>query len=200
MIDLAASLEAQATRQNAEGCVKITEDLDRYRAAIQRTTPGLIIECGTFSGKSAAWLVENSQAEVITIDTVPQIDVGTDDRWLGRVTLIQGNTLDRAISDQVKQRAEAHEKVMVILDSDHSTGHVLGELARYGPLVTIGCHCVVEDTIVEFMPNQGGYFGSPLEAADVWLKIHPDSWQVDEELEQMSQVTQHPGGWLLRTA
>ncbi len=38
------------------------------------------------------------------------------------------------------------KQVLVILDSDHSQGHVEAELEAYAPLVPVGCYLIVEDS------------------------------------------------------
>lgn len=202
MIDLAASLEA-ASRQHAEGCVKTWEDLDRYRRVIAETKPDLIIECGTFSGKSAVWFASVARCDVITIDTDPHIDPPIREAMdrLGIEDFVTSSTSWEMI-ELVQQRAMlgGDKRVMVVLDSDHSKSHVAAEMLYYGPLVTPGCYMVVEDTLLRWMPDEERkhYHGDPLDAVESWMAVHDDEWVIDTELENLHPVTQFPSGWLRR--
>jgi cephalosporin hydroxylase len=62
--------------------------------------------------------------------------------------LIEGSSTDTVVVDQVKALIGPDDKVMVVLDSDHSKDHVLAELRAYGPLVTPGQYLVVADTLL----------------------------------------------------
>jgi cephalosporin hydroxylase len=203
MIDLEGSLAA-AHRQHAEGCVKTIEDLDRYRVVIARTQPTLIIECGTFSGRSAIWFARTAGARVVTIDVdQSNISAATRDEFkqLGIVSL-PGRTADPTNRMLVSGIAWRHERVMAVLDSDHSADTVTDELLAYGSLVTPGCYCVVEDGIVRWMPEQrqpiGPYRGSPLDAIETWVSARGDQWEIDREIEDMHPTTQFPSGFLRR--
>lgn len=201
MIDLEASLAA-AYRQNAEGCVKIAEDLARYRRILADTRPELIVETGTFSGRSAVWFAQEARCVVVTVDTDQQhLTNATRADGAGSVVWLAGSSVDPDTIDVVRRLALQPQRVMVVLDSWHGTEHVAAELEAYAPLVTPGCYLVVEDTLARHMPDQlaplGPYEGSPWEAVDAFLATHP-GWANDEAVEGMSAVSQHPGGWLRR--
>ena len=55
---------------------------------------------------------------------------------------------------EARRAAAAVERVMVVLDSNHTHEHVLAELRAYAPLVTVGQFLVVADTFVEDIPPQ----------------------------------------------
>lgn len=202
--DLPASLDA-AHRQHAEGCVKITEDLARYRALILKRPPDGVIEIGTFSGKSALWLARETGRPVFTVDVNPQVDIDTREQWLahqvtghvGRST--EGATL-WAAKDWMLRRHVTDP--LVVLDGDHSADTVLDELRVYGRWVQPGGYVVVEDTLVRWMPweqtdNGGPYRGSPADAVDAFL-AGGSPFEVDADLDGMFSVGQYPGGWLRR--
>lgn len=54
---------------------------------------------------------------------------------------------DPKIVADVTQRAKG-KRVVVILDSLHTTEHVLAELRAYWPLVGVGSYIIVQDTVV----------------------------------------------------
>ena len=207
MKDLEGSLAA-AARQTAEGCVKTEEDLARYRLIFESVKPGLVIEIGSFSGKSAVWFARLGKCPVVSVDVdqsnmTPQFmrDAGLHDM----VLFLKGYSTDPAVTEVIREWAAAvtanGDPVLVVLDGDHSAPTVAAELELYAPLVTVGSYCVVEDTIVRWMPWEqkpiGPYRGSPLDAVEAWLPLHPE-WVVDLGVEDQSPTTQFPGGWLRR--
>lgn len=204
-IDIEASLEA-ARRQNAEGCVKTTEDLDRYRRVIANSRPDGVIEIGSFSGKSALWFAREASCPVFSVDV--------DQRWIDpdvwaaaaeeRVSYYLGDSRAPETIQAAFQwmRDYTVRRPMVVLDGDHSANTVAAELQIYSPWVTKGGYCIVEDGLVRWMPwewreNGGPYTGSPLDAIESFLSTSPQ-WEVDEEVEAMHPVTQFPRGWLRR--
>lgn len=200
MKDLAGSLAA-ARRQHAEGTVKTAEDLDRYRQIIDKVKPALIVETGTFSGRSAIWFARTAHCPVVTVDVHPQVDRDTmlEARTLP-IRFFTGSSTRPDLIDRIHSLARAVDgPVIVSLDSDHSAGHVTAELAAYAPLVTAGSYCVVEDGLLRWMDpaEQAFYIGNPLDAVESWLPGHPD-FQPDVELEDLYPTTQFPSGWLRR--
>jgi cephalosporin hydroxylase len=68
--------------------------------------------------------------------------------WKKYVTHLQGYSTDPALLAKVQQAADAvrGQPVLVILDSDHTSGHVEREAQLYCPFATQGSYCIVEDT------------------------------------------------------
>lgn len=189
-------------RQTAAGCIKITEDLDRYARIIAATKPEVIVECGTFDGHSAAWFHQQGP-EVVTIDIAPNTGLpytrdhgpADDVADVTEITWITcKSSTDPATVDVVRDLVGAR-RTMVVLDSDHSAAHVAAEIDAYGPLVTPGCYLVVEDGILRWLPSS--YVGNPLDAIEARLLADP-RWIRDEETEAMFPVTMHPAGWWVR--
>lgn len=189
-----ACVVAAQTRQHAEGCVKVWEDLDRYRAVIALTRPTLVIECGTHTGASASWFAERVP-HVITLDLHDRVDRALPDN----VTAITGrSSTDDSVVTDVTTRSRRFARVMVVLDSDHSAAHVSAEIAAYGPLVTPGCHLVVEDGIARWMPGENVH-GSPYDAIEHLLVDNPD-WSHDTIMRDRHPITMYPDGWWMRNA
>lgn len=110
--------------------------------------------------------------------------------------LIRGDSASSDVVSQVLETADQFNRIMVILDLDHTKKHVLMELEIYAPLVTVGCYLIVEDTCIaqtccfDFGPG-------PHEALGEWLPSHPE-FVVDHYRERWG-LTQHPGGYLRKT-
>jgi cephalosporin hydroxylase len=71
-----------------------------------------------------------------------------------KIHTIQGSSIDPETARQVADLAKGYERVMVLLDSNHSHDHVLEELELYAPYVSKGSYCVVWDTCVEDLPDE----------------------------------------------
>ncbi|MGH9093849.1 MAG: CmcI family methyltransferase [Acidimicrobiales bacterium] len=203
MRDLPGSLTA-AGRQDAEGAVKTTEDLARYRVVIEATRPEVIVEIGTFSGKSALWFARTGRCPVVTVDVHAQV---SDETRAASAELdvryVVGDSRAASTGETVAAHVAGRD-AMVVLDGDHSADTVSEEMTRYHRLVPVGGYMVVEDGIVRWMPEQqqpdGPYRGSPLDAIERWLEKTAGAWAVDTELEDLYDTTQFPSGWLRRIA
>lgn len=187
-IDIPASVVAARTQQLAHGMVKTWNDLDRYEKIIAASNPETLIECGTWSGHSALWFSQR-------IPTIVSIDVEnslSDTLTHPQTTVfLTGDSTAPDIVDLVSGIVGT-TRVMVVLDSDHHAEHVAEEIRLYGPLVTPGCYLVVEDGIAEWMDEED--YDGPLYAIERELADNPD-WRRDIEIERMSPISMHPGGW-----
>lgn len=209
-----AACVAEFGQWAGQSCWKHPDDLERYGQIIETTRPDVIIETGTNTGDSARWFAQFDCVQlVITIDIDGR-------RWTGPPTTVQGK-IQRFIADSVsgvgwvEKELTRHKwfergdqpRVMASLDSDHSAAHVRREIELYGPLVSPGCHLVVEDGILAWLPwttleaHGCTYEGNPLDA----LETHADAlsmagWTRDAEIENLTGVTMHPAGWWRRGA
>lgn len=172
-------------------------DLWVYQEILHESRPDLIVETGTYAGGSALYLA--SVCDLLGVGRVLSIDVeARDDRPRhARITYLTGSSIDPAIVAEVRRRIDPAERVMVILDSDHSQAHVEAELAAYAPLVTVGSYLVVEDTNVNGHPVLPAFGPGPMEAVRGFVAAHPE-FTVDRGREKLLMGF-NPGGWLRRT-
>jgi len=189
MIDIAASLDVLGEQYRPD-MIKLESDLDRYRHVIRTDRPDVIIECGTWHGGSARWFAETG-ADVITIDTVRHQDAHRG----SRITWITGNSADPELAMRVADMVVGR-RTMVILDSDHSADHVAAEIRLYAPLVSPGCHLVIEDGIVRWMPRSK-FQGSPLDAIEQFMPADP-TFERDGITEAMYPTSMYPCGWWIK--
>ena len=115
--------------------------------------------------------------------------------------MIEGSSIDESIAAQVFAAASSADRVMVVLDSNHTHEHVLRELELYAPLVTKGCYLVVCDTLIETMPEGSfpdrswGKGNNPATAVSAFL-ASTDRFEVATEIDAKLQISVAPGGYL----
>lgn len=172
-------------------------DLWIYQEILGETRPDLIIETGTAKGGSALFLAMMCElmgtGEIVTVDVTSRPERPVHER----VRYLQGSSVDPEILAEISEIVRGHERVMVVLDSDHSRDHVLHELEVYASFVTTGCYLIVEDTHVNGHPVQPGFGPGPLEAVEEFLRRH-GGFEQDRRREKFL-VTFNPGGYLRRT-
>ena len=170
-------------------------DLWIYQEIMVETRPDVVIETGTYRGGSAHFLASVcdllGSGEVVSIDIEPLRD---DYPQHPRITYLAGrSSTDPEVLDEVRERVEGR-RTMIVLDSDHSQGHVEAELEAYAPLVPVDCYLIVEDSNIgqireDLMPG-------PLQAIEAFLAGRND-FEIDREREKFL-LTFNPSGYLRR--
>ena len=196
--------------------IQYPQDIVAVQELIWDVKPDLIIETGVAHGGSAvlfASLLElnalsggTKDAEVWCIE----IDLRAHNReailahpMYPRLRIFDGSSLEEKIALEVSQKALQCERVMVILDSNHTHEHVLGELNLYASLVSVGSYCVVFDTViedldgVEFVDRPWGKGNNPKTAVAEFLKTNSD-FAVDQAIDEKLLISVAPGGYLKR--
>ena len=136
--------------------IQLPEDLIRIQEVLFSIKPDVIIETGVAHGGSLVFYASLCKAmnkgKVIGID----IEIRPHNRraieahpLFPLITLIEGNSVDPALVEQVKGHVKPGETVLVLLDSCHTKAHVLAELNAYSPLVSKGSYIVAMDGIME---------------------------------------------------
>jgi len=207
--------------------IQFPQDMVAIQELIWRIRPDLVIETGIAHGGSlvlsASMLalldycdaveaghvldLTSPRRKVLGID----IDIREYNRaaieahpMAHRIEMLQGSSIAADIIAEVHRRASRHERIMVILDSNHTHEHVLAELDAYAPLVSPGSYCVVFDTVIEDLP--AGMYpdrpwdvgNNPKTAVRKFLSRNHD-FEVDEDMEAKLLITVAPGGYLRRS-
>jgi cephalosporin hydroxylase len=191
--------------------IQYPQDMVALQEVIWSVKPDLIIETGIAHGGSlifSASLLEmiGRDAKVVGID----IDIRLHNRavieahpMFRRIEMIEGSSIADDVGEQVHRMAAGKERVLVILDSNHTYEHVATELELYSPLVTPGSYCLVFDTVIEDMPensftdrpwNKGN---NPKTAVWEFLETHPE-FEIDREIEDKLLISVAPDGYLKR--
>jgi cephalosporin hydroxylase len=149
--------------------LKTPQDLWVYQEIVVETRPDLIVETGAFKGGSALYLA--TVCDAIGHGRVLSIDLRLREELPNhpRIEFIAGSSVDAAVLEQVGQAIGDGDRVMVLIDSDHSRDHVLAELRAYGPLVSPGCYLIVEDTNINGHPAAPFWGPGPMEALEEYL-------------------------------
>lgn len=173
--------------------LKCPLDLWIYQEIIFNIKPDFIIESGTWNGGSALFLA--TICDIVNNGYVITIDVNQKDfPRHGRITYITGSSVNDTIVNQVKDITNKSNRVIVILDSDHSKNHVLKEMEIYSQIVSLGSYLIVEDTNVNGHPVLPEFGEGPMEAVNEFLKLH-DNFMIDKEKEKFL-MTFNPNGYL----
>lgn len=195
--------------------IQYPQDMIAMQEIIWDIKPDLIIETGIAHGGSLIYyasLLEMlsvsgfGEGKVLGID----IDIREHNRkeieshpMYKNIDMIQGSSISKEIIEQVKKLAEGKERILVVLDSNHTHEHALEELIAYAPLVSKGSYCVVFDTLIEDMPADSyperswGPGDNPKTAVWEYLKTHPE-FEIDKSIQNKLLITVAPDGYLKR--
>lgn len=202
--------------------IQFPQDIVAINEIIWKVRPEVVIETGIARGGS----VVNTAAQLALLDLsetkpgtplaakrkVLAIDIeirrenraALDDHFLSPwFDLIEGSSTAEETVRLIQSRIPRNSAVLVMLDSNHTSTHVLDELNAYAPLVTPGSYCVVYDTVIEDMPQ--GYFAdrpwdvgdNPATAVKSFLQDRTD-FVVDESITDKLLVSVAPRGYLRR--
>lgn len=174
---------------------KLPLDLWVYQEIIHEIKPDIIIETGTADGGSALFL--SSICDMVGKGRVVTVDIVSKPRPKhNRLTYISGSSTSDKIFATVNSHIQPNDKVMVILDSDHSKNHVTKEIALYSKLVSVGSYLIVEDSNINGHPVLPSFGPGPMEALEEFLK-ESKSFIWDTTKEKFF-ITQNPKGYLRR--
>jgi cephalosporin hydroxylase len=183
--------------------IQYPDDIIALQEIIYRTRPEVIVECGIAYGGMLLFyrhmLDLNGGGDVVGVELHPRItEINTPVTFWehpdsGRVHVVEGSSVDPLTIMKVYDLVGCRP-CMVILDSNHSTEHVLREMRAYGQLVKPGYYLVVSDTEVDEL----GIFVGPGKAVTRFFAEEFDSarFSIDYELEAHIPFTCSPGGWL----
>jgi len=188
--------------------IQYPQDLVALQELIWRVRPDLIVETGIAHGGSlvfsASMLELLGDGEVLGVD----IEIRPHNReaieahpLARRIAMIEGSSVDEQVVAQVREHAAGKERVLVILDSNHTHEHVARELELYGELVTPGSYLIVMDTVIDDMPAESfpdrpwGPGNNPKTAVHEFL-AHTDRFEIDREISDKLLITVAPDGYL----
>lgn len=190
--------------------IQMPPDMIAIQEIIWKNKPQLIIETGIARGGSlilsASILELIGEGEVIGIDLEirPHNRESVESHPLAkRITLIESDSLAPELHERLAIATQNLERVMVILDSDHTHEHVLRELKIFCEFVSPGQYLIVADTVVEYIPEQAhrsrpwGIGNNPATALREFMQFD-DRFNEDAVINSKLLITSSPGGYLVR--
>jgi cephalosporin hydroxylase len=195
--------------------IQIPEDIVRMQEVIYRVKPDVIVETGVAHGGSLVFYASLCKA----METGRVIGIDIEIRKHNRdaieahelsplITLIEGGSTNPATVSAAKSLIAPGEKVLVILDSNHTKAHVADELEAYSSLVSRGSYIVATDGSMKDLHNvprgkPEWIWDHPTAAAAEFVAAHPEfvleqpEWPFNES-PLVSNITHWPGAWLRR--
>jgi cephalosporin hydroxylase len=197
--------------------IQLPEDIVRIQEVLYRVKPDVVIETGVAHGGSlvmyASFFKAMGRGRVVGIDIEirPHNRAAIENHELGSyITLVEGSSTAPETLDRVKSLLKPGETVLVILDSDHSKGHVAAELEAYHGLVTPGSYIVATDGIMKDLEDAPRgrpewTWDHPTAAAAEFAASHPEfvleqpAWPFNES-SLTRNLTHWPGAYLRRVS
>jgi cephalosporin hydroxylase len=198
--------------------IQLPEDLVRVQEAIYAVRPTVIVETGVAHGGSLVFYASLFRAmgtpgRVVGVD----IEIRPHNRraieaheLAESIALVEGSSIDPATVARVRGLLRPDDRVLVLLDSNHTRAHVAAELEAYAPMVSVGSYLVATDGIMEDLADvprgeRGWIDDNPKAAAAEFARRHPEFVLADppqpfNEGEIRFRITHWPGAWLRRVA
>lgn len=197
--------------------IQLPEDMLRMQEVLYIVKPDVIIETGVAHGGSLIYyaslckLFGKGRVIGIDIEIRPHNRTAIEQHELyPYITLIEGSSTAKEVINKVKSLVKPDDTVLVILDSNHTKQHVLGELYAYCGIVTpesyiVACDGIMKDLVGAPRSNPDWDTNNPYQAAREFLTSHPEfelvqpEWSFNES-NGLSEniVTYWPGAWLRR--
>jgi cephalosporin hydroxylase len=188
--------------------IQMPPDIVATQEVIWDTRPQVIVETGIARGGSLIFfasileLIGDGRIIGVDIDIRPHSRDSVESHVLARrIEMYKGSSTDPDVVDRIRDELVDADRVMVVLDSDHTHEHVLAELRLYAPLVTEGQFLIVADTVVEDLPIQGhrprrwGPGNNPGTALAAFLQ-ESDRFVRDPFINNKVLLSSSPGGYL----
>ena len=168
--------------------LKFPPDMWNYQELVFENDIHWIVETGTRHGGSALFFADllaaaEREGMVLSID-ITHDSVHAAATVHPRIQLLLGDSTAARMVQRIRELIPAtRSSLLLILDSDHSRAHVLGELDALVPLLRSGDYLVVEDTIVNGNPVRPDFGPGPLEAIDAFVAANPGKLVHDAKRE-----------------
>jgi len=196
--------------------IQYPEDMVRLQEVIYSVKPTVIIETGVAHGGSLIYY-----ASLMKGMGVGRLVVGVDieirlhnreaieaHELAPMIALVEGNAVAPETVNCVVELLRPDDRILVVLDSNHSYAHVTAEMRAYGGLVSPGSYLVVTDGVMRLVaecPNAGKGWATdnPANAAEDFVKdsslfsLEQPAWRFNES-KLNKPITAWPSAYLRR--
>jgi cephalosporin hydroxylase len=181
--------------------IQLPQDLQIKQELIWSIKPDVIIETGVAWGGSlifyASLMSAMCECELIKKPRIIGVEVNMSTENMETLSahplfkkycnILHGSSTDSSIIDLIAKKIKPDDRVMVVLDSNHTHQHVLSELELYCKFVSNNSCFIVEDTTIEWHEASStirswGPGNSPYSAIEEFLKSNAGS---EFKLERM---------------
>jgi cephalosporin hydroxylase len=197
--------------------IQLPEDMIRIQEVIYALKPDVIVETGVAHGGSLVFYaslfeaIGNGRVIGVDIEIRPHNRRAIESHHLfHRITLIEGSSVSPKTLAAVRSQIALDDKVLVVLDSNHTRDHVLAELEQYGPLVSPGSYIIACDGIMAEVvggprTQSDWSVNNPISAVNDFVAKHPQftieepAWPFNEGAVQ-KRVTYWPRAFVKRNS
>jgi len=193
--------------------IQFPGDLLLIQEAIFSTKANKVIEIGIARGGTTLFLASilklmgmKERTKVIGVDILisPHTrEAIANSAFAEQINLIEGDSKEDSIFRKVSNYINDDDRVIVILDSNHSMDHVYEEIVLYSKLVTSGSYLIVMDTAIEFLNSEvitidkpWGKGNNPYTAIREYMKKNEGVFVLDKKLNDRSSPGAASGGFL----
>jgi len=193
--------------------IQFPGDLLLIQEAIFSAKANKVIEIGIARGGTTLFLASilnlmgmKEQTKVIGVDILisPHTrEAIANSAFAEQINLIEGDSKENSTFRKVSNYIHDDDRVIVILDSNHSMDHVYEEIVLYSKLVTSGSYLIVMDTAIEFLDSEvmtidkpWGKGNNPYTAIRKYMKNNEGVFVLDKKLNDRSSPGAASGGFL----
>jgi cephalosporin hydroxylase len=172
--------------------IQLPEDMIRIQELIWELKPDVIVETGVAHGGSLIFYATLFKA--MDKGRVIGVELSLRDHnraainahpLAGLISIVDGSSTAPETVAKVRAQIRPGEKVLVILDSNHTRQHVLDELRAYANIVTPGSYIVATDGIM------GEVVGGPRTQPE-WTTDNPEQAAKDFVAENADFILEEP--------
>lgn len=194
--------------------IRLPDDIIILQEIIWSLRPGFIIETGIARGGSlllSASLMHMTGVQPLVLGMDIQIlkhayDAISGSKFTEGITLWEGDSSSPSaglVASNFIQSSPAGRPGVLVLDSDHSHAHVLGELQMLAGLMPVDSLVLVADTLIEefgedhYPDRPWGRGNSPMTAVHEFVETH-ESFVISEMWARRGLITEFRDGILQR--
>jgi cephalosporin hydroxylase len=196
--------------------IQLPDDLITLQEVFFSVEPDVVVETGIAHGGSLVFYA--SLCRILGKGRVVGIDVEIRPHnakalrthpLAALITVIEGDSTAPETVEQVRREIQPADRVLVVLDSNHTKAHVAAELEAYGPLVTPGSYIIATDggimSVVAGAPRTRAEWAwdNPRAAAEEFVADHRDFELAPpipsfDESHVRARPSYFTGGWIKR--